>query len=70
MYPVTLRLTSEPIRVTVAARSGRIWPRSHVRILGASSCRSRTRTKIVNSSISREMAPLPTVRTGLLSDSA
>ena len=34
MYPVTLWLTSAPIRVTVAARSGRIWPRSQRRIFG------------------------------------
>ena len=68
MYPVTFWLTSAAIRVTVALRPGVIWPSVQVHIFGPSSSRSRTRTKIVNSSIIRETAPLPRVSAGLLSD--
>jgi hypothetical protein len=68
MYPVTLPLTSAAIRVTVAWRPGVIWPSVQVHIFGPSSSRSRTRTNSVNSSTVREIAPLPTVRAGLLSD--
>ena len=68
MYPVTFWLTSPATRATVALRPGVIWPSVQLHIFGPSSSRSRTRTKIVNSSMIRETAPLPTVRAGLLSD--
>ena len=68
MYPVTFWLTSAAIRATVAWRPGAIWPSVQLHIFGPSSSRSRTRTKIVNRSMIRETAPLPTVRAGLVSD--
>ena len=68
MYPVTFWLTSAAIRVTVALWTGVIWPSVQLHIFGPSRSRRRTRTKIVNSSTTRETAPLPRVRAGLLSD--
>ena len=68
MYPVTLPLTSAAIRVTAAWRPGVIWASVQLHIFGPSSSRSRTRTKSVTSAMTRETAPLPTVRAGLPSD--
>ncbi len=67
MYPVTARFTSAATLVASVARRGRIWPRRARRIFGASSSSSRTRMKIVTSSITRDKAPAPMLRAGLLS---
>ena len=68
MYPATAWFTSADTAVTLAARAGLIWPRIQTRIFGASISSSRTRTKIVSSSMTREKAPAPMLRAGLLSD--
>ena len=70
MYPMTDRFTSPATRVTASARCFGIWPSIQRRIFEPSSSSRRTRTKIVNSSMTSETAPLPMVRAGLLSDCA
>ena len=62
---MTARFTSPATLLIPAACRGDICLSSQRRIFGASRSSSRTRTKIVKSSMTRDTAPLPTARAGL-----